>query len=154
MARTIDRIAADAETGALTKSAGSKLPDRFVGEGTATGNHADFAGFVDVTGHDADFALTGSDDAGAIRPNQADLLVAQADLGAHHVDNGNAFSDTNDELDARISGFEDRVGCAGSRDKNHRGVTAGLFACQRRMEDRDLLSHVSPPRPGVTLRQR
>ncbi len=128
MAGAVDRVAADADAGALAETTGGELPNRLVGQSAGTGNDANLARLVDVPGHDADLALAGGDDAGAIGPDKADLLVAQADLGAHHVHDGNAFGDTNDKLDARIGGFEDGVGRAGGGDENHGGVTAGLLA--------------------------
>src|SRR5208283_35482 len=53
---------------------------------------------------------------------------AQADFGAHHVDDGNALGDADDEFHAGIGGFKDGVGGAGRGDENHGGVATGLGA--------------------------
>src|SRR5437899_1216817 len=58
----VDRIAADPHASALPHAEPGQLVDGFVGQGTGTRDHADVARLVDVTGHDADLALAGSDD--------------------------------------------------------------------------------------------
>ncbi len=137
--RAVDRVAADADAGALAETARGELPNRLVGQRAAARDNADLAGLVDVAGHDAYLALAGRDDAGTVRPNQPHLLVAQADLGPHHVDNRDALGDTNNQFDARIGRFKNRVSRAGRRDEDHRGVATGFLArFPRRVEDGNL----------------
>src|SRR5262249_46870428 len=64
------RIAADADAGALAESDVSGLKDRLIGEGARARHDADGALLVDESGHDADLALTRSDDSGAVRPDE------------------------------------------------------------------------------------
>ena len=51
-----DRVAADADAGRLTDAERRELADGLVGERAGAGDHADVAGAVDVTRHDADLA--------------------------------------------------------------------------------------------------
>ena len=60
----IDRIAADADAGALAVAAGGELPDRLVGQRAAAGDDADVAALVNVAGRDADAAAA----VGILRP--------------------------------------------------------------------------------------
>ena len=53
-----------------------ELPDGFVGERAAAAHDADGALLVDVAGHDADLAFLGRDDAGAVRADEADVVVS------------------------------------------------------------------------------
>ena len=58
-----------------------ELPDGFVGERAAAAHDADRALLVDVARHDADLALAGRDDAGAVRadePHVRDSRLAAA----------------------------------------------------------------------------
>ena len=52
-----------------------ELTDRLVGERARAGDDADVAGLVDVPGHDADLALAGGDDAGAVGADEACLAA-------------------------------------------------------------------------------
>ncbi len=124
----IDGVAADANAGGLAMAAAGELPHGFVGEGAGARDDADLAGVVDVTGHDADFAGAGGDDAGAVRANEAGGAFLKRGFDPHHVDDGDAFGDADDEFDPGINGFEDRVGGAGGRDEDHGGVATGLGA--------------------------
>src|SRR4029078_4338989 len=91
---------------------------------------ADAALAMDVAGHDADLALVGRDDAGAVRADEARLaaLFAEAFGDLDHVEHRDALGDRDDELDARVDGFDDRFGGARRRDVDHRRVAAGLLA--------------------------
>ena len=53
---------------------------------------------MDETRHDADFALAGGDDTGAVRANEAGFALRFEDVGdADHVVLGDAFRDADDE---------------------------------------------------------
>ncbi len=110
----VDRVSANADASGLAVASAGELPDGFVREGTGAGDDANAAGFVNVSGHDADFALTGGDDAGAVRPDQAGF-IALVEALAHfgHIPDGDAFGDANDEWDFGFDGFENRVGGEG-----------------------------------------
>ena len=86
----------------------------------------DVAFFVNASGHDADFAFARRNDARAVRPDQPRAPILQKLPGAHHVERGNAFGDADDQFDLRIGRFHDRVGGKRRRNKNHRGIGAGL----------------------------
>ena len=64
-------IAANTDAGALAKASIGSLLHRFISQGAGARHDADLAGQVDITGHDANFAFTGSNNAGAIRTNHA-----------------------------------------------------------------------------------
>src|SRR5690606_8924571 len=68
-------IAADADAGALAEAAAGRLVHRLVGQGAGAGNDADAAFLVDEPRHDADLALPRRDDAGAVRADQAAVVV-------------------------------------------------------------------------------
>ena len=78
MRGAVDRIAADADAGALAVAALGELPDGFVGERAGAGDDADVAALVDVARRDADaaaavavLAAAGSDEPGTVRPDEA-----------------------------------------------------------------------------------
>jgi hypothetical protein len=70
--RAVDRVAADADAGALAQPGVGDLVDGLIGERAAAADDADAARRVDVAGHDADLALAGRDDAGAVGADQPD----------------------------------------------------------------------------------
>ena len=110
----VDGVSANTNTGRLAVASAGELPDGFVSEGSGAGDDADAAGFVDVSGHDTDFALPGGDDAGAVRADESCLVAlveALADFG--HICDGNSFGDADDEGDFGFDGFEDGVGGEG-----------------------------------------
>ena len=109
-------------------AAAGELPHGFVGERAGAGDDADLAGVVDVAGHDADFALAGGDDAGAVRADEARGAFLERGLDLHHVEDGDAFGDADDEFDPGVHGFEDGIGGAGGRDENHGGVATCVGA--------------------------
>ena len=104
-----DRIAADADAGALARAAAGQLPDRLVSERAAARDHADVAFFVNVTGRNADaaaavriLAFAGRDDAGTIRPDEPRRGVAlHRAFHANHVARRNAFGDADDQFQVR-----------------------------------------------------
>ena len=116
----VDGIAANADAGALAVAALGELPNGFVGKRSRTGDHSDTAGFVDITRHDADLALAGGDDAGAIGTNQAGfgIFKIKAATNFSHVAHGNALGDANHQWDFGFNGLEDRVARKGGWDVN------------------------------------
>ena len=66
----MDRVAADADAGALAEADLRGLLDRFVGQRAGTRHDADLARLVDVARHDADLAFARRDDAGAVGADQ------------------------------------------------------------------------------------
>src|SRR4029079_4427563 len=66
-----DGVAADADAGRLADPERRELADRLVGERAGARQDADRALLVDVARHDADLALAGGDDAGAVRADEA-----------------------------------------------------------------------------------
>src|SRR6185503_13401495 len=71
--RANDRVTADADTGRLTQLAAGELSDGLIRECSASRHNANRALQVNMPGHDADLALAGRDDAGAIGPNEPGL---------------------------------------------------------------------------------
>ena len=152
MVGAVDRISADADTGALAVAELGELEHSFVSESARAGNHADVAALVDVARSDADaaaavrfLAAAGSDEAGAVRPDEPGLGAAERFLDAHHVHDGNAFGDADDELHAGVGGFEDGIGGEGWRHENRGGGGSGfVHGLGDGVEDRhDVLKHLS-----------
>src|SRR5262249_7460507 len=127
-----DRVAADADAGRLRIAHSRKLEYRLVSERARPTDdaHAGLAGLdrlVDVAGHDAGLALTGSDDARAVRSNEpyTGFRLHEA-LGAGHVEDRDALGDRNDYLDAGIGGFHNRIRCSGRGYEDHTRIRARL----------------------------
>lgn len=79
-------VTANADDEGLAEAGLGGLVDGLVGQGAGTGDDADATALVDEAGHDADLALAGGDDAGAVGPDEAGLGLALQDIGdTHHV---------------------------------------------------------------------
>jgi len=105
----VDRVAADADAGALAVAAGGELPDGLVGEGAGARDDADVSLPVDVAGGDADaapavglLAGAGCDKTGAVRADEAGLGALHRVLHPHHVDDGDALGDADHEIESRL----------------------------------------------------
>src|SRR6185369_13442968 len=122
----VDRVAADADAGGLAEAQTGQLPDRFVGEGAAPGDNTDLAGLVDIARHDADLALAGGDDAGAVGADESGLLPLHVLLDLDHVEDRNPFGDAADQFKAGIDRLHDGVGGKGGRYVDDRGGGAGM----------------------------
>lgn len=68
----------------------------------------------------------GVDDAGAVRPDQADAGFVDGFLHVQHVEGRHAFGDADDQLHAGVHGFQDGVLGKRCRYVDHRGVSLGL----------------------------
>src|SRR5665213_1360145 len=136
MLGAFDGIAADAHAGGLPKAHRRGLPHCFIGERAGARNNAHLAAAMNVAGHDADLAFTGGDHAGAVGSDQARFGTAQRALHLHHVENGNAFGDADDQRYFGVDRFQDGVGgerrrhIDGGRVRAHR-----LFRFAHRVEN-------------------
>ena len=99
------------------------MVNRFVSQGTGTGNDTNFTQHVDVAGHDTNFALTGSDDTWAVRTNQTQTFLSNVFFNVQHIQNGNTFSDTHDQGNTCISSFQDGILTEGSWYVNYSCIT-------------------------------
>jgi hypothetical protein len=116
----IEGVSSNADDCGLAQPCAGALVDCLVGQGAGPGHDADLAGLVDVARHDADLALVGLDDAGAVGPDHAaGLLGAQHVLDPHHVVLGDAVRDDHHQLDLRLDGLDDGAGRAGGRHVDH-----------------------------------
>ncbi len=122
-----DGVTADAHAGGLAETGVGGLLDGFIGQGAGTRHDAYLAWQVDVTRHDADLALAGSDHARAVRADQGNAQLVADDFGIQHVQGRNAFGDADDQLDAAECSFQDRVLAERSRNVDDRSVSAGGF---------------------------
>ncbi len=139
-AGAVDRVAADADAGALADPQVRELPDALVGERARAAHDADLARLVDIAGHDADLALAGRDDAGAVGTDQPGVgpMCLQVGHCAGHVDDRDALGDRDDQRDPGVGRLHDRVGRERRRHEDHRGVGAGLLhRLGHGVEDRD-----------------
>src|SRR2546426_5536730 len=90
--------------------------------------------------HDANLRFIDSDHAGAVWSDQADIFATERALDLDHVVDWNAFGDANDQLDAGIGSFQDRIGTKRRGHKDQRGVTLGLLhSITHRIENRNTL---------------
>lgn len=79
-------VAADADDEGLAEAGLGGLVDGLVRQGAGARDDADAAALVNEAGHDADLALAGGDDAGAVGADQAGLVLGLEHLGdADHV---------------------------------------------------------------------
>ncbi len=123
----VERITTDADASALAKTNGGGLVHGLISEGTRAGDDTNAAGLVDVGGHDTDLAFAGLDDAGAVRSDEAGLVLAnEAVLHKDHVGLGDTFSDADNEGNLSINGLHDSSGGAGRGHVDDSGVGAGL----------------------------
>ena len=105
----------------------SGLLNGFVSQGTRAGNDTNAARLVDVTRHDTDFALTGSDHARAVRADQAYAQLVAFYFCVEHIEGRDAFGDAHDQLDASVRSFKDRVFAERCRYVDHAGFCAGFL---------------------------
>ena len=117
----------------MPDAAAGQLPDGFVGQRAAAGDDADVAFFMDVAGGDADAAAAfgiraaaRGDDARAIGADQTRCPALQGLLDFHHVVDGDAFGDANDQGQPGIGRFENGVGGEGRRDEDGGDRRAGF----------------------------
>lgn len=79
-------VAADADDEGLAEPGLRRLVHGLVGQGAGPRDDADAAALVDEARHDADLALAGGDDTGAVGTDEAGLRLRLQDIGdANHV---------------------------------------------------------------------
>ena len=78
-----------------------------------------------MTGHNADFAFFGGNDAWAVGADQAAVGARKRAFHPHHVQNGDALGDADDQFNAGVNGFANRISRKGRGDINHRGIAIG-----------------------------
>src|SRR5690606_26962775 len=124
----LDRIAADADRRGLAEAFLGGLEHGLIGERARARDDADRALLEDVGRHDADLRGVGGDDTGAVRADQARLGADQRTLDAHHVEDGNALGDADDQRDLGVDRLADRIGGARRRHIDDGSVGAGGIA--------------------------
>ena len=145
----MDRVAADSHRGGLSHAQLGDLVDRLVGERPRAADDSDAALLVDVPGHDPDLAFPGRDDPGTVGADEARRLALERALDLHHVVDGNALGDADDERDLRRGRLEDRVRREGRRDEDDAGVGARLLdGLLDSVEDRHLVLEAGPALSG------
>ena len=83
---------------------------------------------MDKTGHNADLAVARGDDTRAIRPDQPRIARLGIVISLNHIRFGNAFGNTDNQLEASIGRFHDRI-----RGKRRRHENDGDI-CTRRLD--------------------
>jgi hypothetical protein len=73
---------------------------------------------VDEAGHDANLALAWRNDAGAVRSDQATVIVLQDSFHAHHVLHGHTFGNAHNQTQAGVSCSNNSVGRSRRGHKN------------------------------------
>ena len=90
-----------------------------------------------MAGHNADFGFVGCDDAGAVGTDQPSAYCIQIGAYGDHIQCGQAFCDANNQFDACIRRFNDRIRRKACWHIDDAGVGAGcLDSFGDRVEDR------------------
>ena len=122
----------------LAEAGGGGLGDGLVGKGARARHNPDRAALVDVAGHDADLAGVRRDDAGAVRADEDRAGALEGALDLHHVEDGDALGDADDEVELGVDRLEDGVGGEGRRHVDRGGGGAGrLLGLGDGVEDRE-----------------
>src|SRR5215475_5373420 len=124
--RADDWIATNADTGGLANPSLRQLPDRFVGEGSASRHDSDIALEMNVSRHDSDFALPRRNDSRTVGSDETRRLVFQESTGADHIERRNTLGNANDQLNARSSRLHNRICRKRRRHEDYRRVGACL----------------------------
>src|SRR5438876_5627106 len=144
MGSPIDRIAANADAGALANPPAGELPNRLVSERAAAGDDTNGTFLVNVARRDADAAaavrvpaFARRDNARTIRADQPRLAALHGALHLDHVIHRNAFGDADDQIESGIDGFKDRLASEGRWNENRgRGRARLLRGFGHSVEDR------------------
>ena len=107
--RTDDGVTADADGRGLAEAGLRALVDRFVSQGAGLRHDAHNTGLEDEAWHDAHFGLACRDDAWAVGADQRAIPLVDVRFHFHHIRDGNAFSDGDDDLDASVRRFHQGV---------------------------------------------
>ncbi len=83
--------------------------DDLVRKRSAPRNDADRAPRVDRPRHDPDLAFPRRYDSRAVRPDEPRSALAEVRKDPHHVEDRHALGDADDELDAGVRRFADRI---------------------------------------------
>ena len=125
------------------------LLDGLVGQRPGTGDDADGSRLADVTGHDADLALAGRDDARRVGADEGGGMASKERLDLDHVEGRDAFGDADDDADPRVGGFHDGVGGDERRHEDRRRVRALRDPASSTVLKTGTPRWVVPPLPGV-----
>lgn len=101
----VERVASDADAGGLAETHSGGLGDGLVSQSARAGHHSDLSLLVNVSRHDADLALLGLDNAGAVRADQSTLgllVKGVLDLGKNRCKN-DFSSETGVQLEMQIN---------------------------------------------------
>ena len=82
---------------------------------------------MNVTRHDADFALARSDNARAVRADHTHARFVQLHLHGQHIQRWDTFGDGDDKLNARVDRFQDGIFAERRRNVDHGRGRAGRF---------------------------
>src|ERR1019366_8091687 len=123
--RADDRVAADADTGALAKPVARELMHHLVRQRARPRYQTDRARLAYRSGNDAHLRLTRRDQAGAVRTDQSD--AALGDVGHHqrHVEHGYTLGDAHNQRDPGVGSLLNRAGGHRRRYVDHRAVRTG-----------------------------
>ena len=122
--RARDRITTDTYTSRLAVACIGSLLHSFIRERTGTRYDAYFSRKVNMTRHNTDLAFARGDHAGAVGTYQTHAQLVTAHLGFKHIQRGDAFSNTHNQLDAAVRRFEDRILTEGCRHVDNRSIRA------------------------------
>src|SRR5262245_10811216 len=107
--KPMHRIAADAHAARLAHAPPGSLVHCRMRQRPAPLNHADSARPMNVPWHDADLTLPRGNGAGAIGTQELGSSSLQISFHSDHVPHRDAFSNTDDQRNARVRRFHNRI---------------------------------------------
>ena len=126
---TLNRVTTNAHTSTLPQTIERRLIHRFVGQRAGARDNTDGAFFMNHSGHDANLAFIGSDNARTVRANQMHVTALERCFHFDHIQHRNAFGNARNNSDACIGSFQNRIGGKGCGYKNHTGICLCFCHC-------------------------
>jgi len=105
---------------------------------------------MNVTRHDSYLAFSRADDAGTIWSNESRRFVPEILLHLDHIQGGNTLGNANNNREAGVGCFHDRVGGKRRRHVDHRRIRACFLDCIRDGIEYRNAFVISATFPGVT----
>ena len=120
-----NRIAADANDGALAQAQTGQRIHRFIREGAGFRDNSDWAGHSDCARNNPNFGFARREQARTVWPDQARTFHLDIFIGRHHIQRRNAFGDADDQRHARVRRFANRVWGESGWHIDDAGICAG-----------------------------
>lgn len=135
---SVEGIASNADAKRLAETHFCRLVHGLIGQCSRTGHDTDLATLMDVSRHDTDLALFGSNDSWAVGANQTGFVLSeQGVLYFDHVVLRDSLSNAHHQRDLRFDGLHNGIGCPRGRNVDDGGIrTGGRLRFLHRIEHR------------------